>query len=166
MRSLIEIREANEGDLETIGGICVAAYEAADQLDDGPHQGYGAVLADTRSRIRDAHLLVATRDDEIVGTVTICPPGSPFREIGQDGEVEFRFLAVAPSAWGSGVGGALIDACEQHARSEQASRIVICVRDINTTAMELYVRHGFTRIPERDWWPVPEVRLLGLCKEL
>ena len=33
----------------------------------------------------------------------ITPPGSEFREIGLDDEVEFRFLAVAPEAWRTGI---------------------------------------------------------------
>ena len=102
----------------------------------------------------------------VVGTVTICPPASPFREIGRDGEVEFRFLAVAPEAWGHGVGNALVVACEDHARAIGSNRLVICVRDINAAAMTLYERQGFQRLPERDWHPVPEVALLAFEKNL
>lgn len=149
-----------------MGRICVEAYQRAGQLEDGPKGGYGLVLADAAARYRDALVLVAVRNDEVVGTVTITPEGSPFREIGQDGEVEFRFLAVAPSAWGGGVGTALIEACFAHAREVGSHRISICVRDTNVGAMAAYRKHGFTRLPERDWQPVPEVTLLALHKAL
>lgn len=149
-----------------MGRICVEAYQRAGQLEDGPKGGYGLVLADAAARYRDALVLVAVRNDEVVGTVTITPEGSPFREIGQDGEVEFRFLAVAPSAWGGGVGTALIEACFAHAREVGSHRISICVRDTNVGAMAAYRKHGFTRLPERDWQPVPEVTLLALHKVL
>jgi ribosomal protein S18 acetylase RimI-like enzyme len=162
----VHVRPATPDDLEDVAGIAVDAYLAAHQLDDGPDGAYGRVLGDAAARMREAVLLVAVRQDSIVGTVTICAEGSPFREIGQDGEVEFRFLAVAPSAWGSGVGTALIDACENHAREVGASRLAICVRDTNEGAMAMYLKHGFTRIPERDWCPVPGVALLALRKEL
>ncbi len=118
-----------------MGRICVEAYQEPAQLEDGPKGGYGLVLADAAARYRDALVLVAVRNDEVVGTVTITPEGSPFREIGQDGEVEFRFLAVAPSAWGGGVGTALIEACLAHAREVGSHRIAICVRDTNVGAM-------------------------------
>lgn len=153
-------------DLVDAGRICVEAYLRAGQLDDDPHQGYGAVLADTRPRLNDALLLVAEGDAGIVGTVTICPPGSPFRELGREDEVEFRFLAVSPQAWGHGVGDALVEACESHARHQGAPRMVICVRDFNDSAMGLYLRRGFVRFPERDWDPVPGVSLLAMTKAL
>ena len=162
----VHVRLATPEDLEEVARITVGAYVAANQLEDGPDGVYGRVLGDAETRMREAVLLVAVRQDSIVGTVTICPEGSPFREIGQDGEVEFRFLAVAPSSWGSGVGSALIDACHAHARDVGAGRIAICVRNTNEGAMAMYRKYGFARIPERDWQPVPGVVLLALEKAL
>ncbi len=160
----IVVRPATSADLEEAGRIAVDAYEAAGQLDDGPHQGYGLVLGDTASRMRDAHLLVAERDGLIVGTVTICPPGSSVAEIGRAGEVEFRFLAVDPVAWRSGVADALIEACDDHARATGAQSLTISVRDINHGARALYEKRGFTRVPDRDWSPVPNVDLQVLTR--
>lgn len=162
----VHVRPATPEDLEDVARIAVDAYLAAHQLEDGPDGAYGRVLGDAATRMREAVLLVAVRQDSIVGTVTICPEGSPFREIGRDGEVEFRFLAVAPSAWGSGVGTALIEACHDHARDVGASQLAICVRDTNEGAMGMYLKHGFSRTPERDWQPVPGVALLALHKAL
>ena len=166
MTNPVVVRRATPDDLAAAARISVEAYLGAGQLDDGPDGFYGTVLADTGSRESDALLLVAVQQEQVVGTVTICPPASPFREIGRDGEVEFRFLAVAPDAWGYGVGNALVAACEDHARSTGSNRLVICVRDINAAAMTLYERHGFQRLPERDWHPVPEVALLAFEKNL
>jgi GNAT superfamily N-acetyltransferase len=158
------VRLATDDDLEEAGRICVDAYQSAGQLDDGPHQGYGVVLADVASRQQDAVLLVAERDGSVVGTVTICPQGSSVAEIGRDGEVEFRFLAVDPPAWRSGVADALIDACDQYARSTGAHSLAISVRDINHGARALYEKRGFTRAADRDWSPVPTVQLYVLTR--
>ncbi len=166
MTNPVVVRRATVDDLAATARISVEAYTGAGQLDDGPDGFYGTVLADTGSRESDALLLVAVRQEQVVGTVTICPPASSFREIGREGEVEFRFLAVAPEAWGHGVGDALVAACEEHARSTGSNRLVICVRDINSAAMTLYARHGFQRLPERDWHPVPQVALLAFEKNL
>jgi len=32
--------------------------------------------------------------------------------------------------------------------------------------MTLYARHGFQRLPDRDWHPVPDVALLAFEKNL
>lgn len=160
MTSPIAVRPAAQADLERAADICVEAYDAAGQLE--PGSPYVATLRDTPGRMAEAILLVAERDGVVVGTVTICPIGSPFAEIASEGEVEFRFLAVAPSAQGTGVGSALIAAVEQHARSTRARSLAICVRDTNTDAAAMYERMGFTRVPHRDWTPRPGVDLLAL----
>jgi ribosomal protein S18 acetylase RimI-like enzyme len=164
MTADIVIRQATEADLEVVGEICVSAYDAAAQLE--PGSPYAATLRDSRARMRDGLLIVAERDGTVVGTTTITPPGSEFREIGRDDEVEFRFLAVAPSAWRTGVGDALVAACEEHARRSGARALAICVRDTNTGAAAMYERMGFTRIPERDWSPRPGVDLLALTRDV
>ena len=158
----IRIRPASGADLDRAADICVAAYEAAGQLE--PGSPYVADLRATAARAADGILLVAERDGRIVGTATICTPGSAFREIGGDDEVEFRFLAVAPEAQGTGVAAALIDAIEQHARDTGATRLAICVRDTNTGAAAMYARMGFSREPDRDWTPRPGVDLLALSR--
>ena len=155
------VRPATHDDLDVVGRLCVDAYIEAGQLDDDSSHGYSRVLSDARARFRDAVLLVAARGDDVVGTVTICPPGSPFREIAGEGEMEFRFLAVAPAAWGGGVGVALVECCRAYARDAGVAQLVIGVRDTNVSAMALYERCGFTRTPTRDFEPVPGVRLLG-----
>lgn len=160
--SAILIRPAAESDLDVVGEICVAAYDAAGQLE--PGSPYAATLRDTSGRMADGVLLVAERDGVVVGTTTITPPGSAFREIGRDDEVEFRFLAVAPAAWRTGVADALVSACEQHAQATGARALAICVRDTNTSAAAMYERMGFTRVPERDWTPRPGVDLLALTR--
>jgi GNAT superfamily N-acetyltransferase len=153
----IEIRPAAEADLDIAGGLCVAAYTEAGHLD--PSDPYVATLRDARARFEQAELLVAVRGGAIVGTVTICPPDSPFAEVGREGELEFRFLAVAPKAWRTGVGEGLVAACEQRARSAAAVRLVICVVAANAAAHRLYLRLGFERLPERDWQPRPGISL-------
>ena len=153
------IRPAHADELDLVGEMCVSAYAAGGHLD--PDDDYADTLRDAGDRATTAEVLVAERDGEVVGTVTICPAESPYAEIGQPGESEFRFLAVAPSAWRTGVGEALVDACEQRARERGASAQVICVIDVNEAAHRLYRRLGFTRLPARDWSPRPGVTLLA-----
>lgn len=162
MPPAVLVRPAQEADLDEVGRMSLAAYNAAGQLE--PGSTYGATLADAAARHRDAEVLVAERDGTIVGTVTICPRGSSFAEIGRPGELEFRFLAVDPGAWGGGVADALVAACEERARERGVTRLAICVRDTNTGAAAMYAKRGFTRVPERDWSPVPGTNLLVLTR--
>jgi ribosomal protein S18 acetylase RimI-like enzyme len=129
----------------------------------GPADPYRARLRDAATRDREAELWVATPDDrdEILGCVTLCPPGSPWRELAGPDEGEFRMLAVAPEARGRGVGEALARMCLDRFRAEGARAVVICSLPQMTTAHRMYARLGFRRVPELDWSPVTGVELHG-----
>lgn len=158
----VTIRRATPADLGIAADICVAAYDAAGQLE--PGSPYAATLRDTPLRAETGVLLVAERGGQVVGTVTICPIGTEFAEICGPGELEFRFLAVHPDYQRSGIADALVAACEDHARAEGLHTLAICVRDTNVGAAAMYERRGFTRVPERDWTPRAGVDLLALTR--
>jgi ribosomal protein S18 acetylase RimI-like enzyme len=94
--------------------------------------------------------------------VTFVLPGSRYAEMARPDEAEFRMLAVDPTAQGRGVGRLLIDECLRRAAEAGREAVVICCRDFVTSAQRLYITMGFERVPERDWEPVPGIRLLGL----
>ena len=152
-------RRARPEDLTAVGEVTVAAYaEFADaDTDDYVHH-----LRDAAARDREAELWVATPDetDEILGTVTITPAGSPWREVARDGEGEFRMLAVAPSARGTGIGAALVALVVERFRAEGASAIVMSTLARMRAAHRIYERAGFVRDPERDWSPAPGIDLI------
>ena len=47
-----------------------------------------------------------------------------------------------------------------------AQAVVISARDFVQSALRLYARLGFVRIPERDWSPIPGVQLVALKYDL
>jgi GNAT superfamily N-acetyltransferase len=116
-------------------------------------------LRDGAGRLQNADLLVAEWEDTLVGTVTWCPAGSPWREIAEPGEGEFRMLAVEPRARGRGAGRALVQACLDRAQGGGMAAVVISTIDRMVEARRLYQTLGFHRAPERDWWPRPSVHL-------
>jgi ribosomal protein S18 acetylase RimI-like enzyme len=152
-------------DLAAVGEVTVAAYAeyAENDLDD-----YALFLRDAARRDREAELWVATPDhsEEILGTVTICPEGSVWREVAEPGEGEFRVLAVKPEARGRGVGAALLGLVVDRFRAEGAPRIVMSTQPGMLAAQHIYEAAGFVRAPERDWSPVPGVGLIGYRLEL
>jgi len=160
----LEIRPVRPEEYAETGELVEAAYTAGGILDND--RGYGAHVRNVAGRAPDHPVLVAVRDGRIVGSVTITPFGSPQSELAREGEVEFRYLAVAPDAWGGGVAQALVAAVEGYAAEHGAHRVVLCVIESNEGAQRLYARLGYGRDPERDWIPAPEVVLRFWAKEL
>jgi ribosomal protein S18 acetylase RimI-like enzyme len=153
------IRPAEPAEYDAVGDLCSRAYWAGGGMVAGDSDRYDTVLRNVADRAAHAPVLVALRDGDLVGTATLTPPGTPFAEISRAGEMEFRFLAVDPRAWGTGVGEALTRGCIDIARAAAAGAMVICVLDGNERAAGLYRRQGFVREPERDFRPAPPVQL-------
>jgi ribosomal protein S18 acetylase RimI-like enzyme len=157
------VRPVLETELTAVGALTVAAYQPFLL---GPDDPYAVHLADARARFLEAELLVAVADGSLVGTVTLCREGSPWREIGEADEGEFRMLAVSPAAQGQGVGSALVGYCLDRFRESGASAVVLSSLTEMRGAHRIYERLGFTRLPERDWSPSPGVGLIAYRKEL
>lgn len=164
MRELV-VRPARSEEYAVVGELTLAAYTADGYVP--ASSGYGAALLDAHSRAVGAELLVAVdSNDRPMGTVTVCPPGSPFAEIAKADELEFRMLAVPPAARGRGVGAQLVETVLARARELGLSRVVMCSATGMATAHRLYARTGFRRLPDRDWQPVPEVELWAFEREV
>jgi ribosomal protein S18 acetylase RimI-like enzyme len=152
------IRPAREADLPAVGAITVEAYRADGFV--GDHDDYASTLADAASRFRDAELLVAQDESgAVLGSVTVVRPGTPYSEVSKPGELEFRMLAVTAAARGRGVGETLVRAVIDKAREAGATHVVLSSSEKMLAAHRLYERLGFTRLPERDWSPLPGVDL-------
>jgi ribosomal protein S18 acetylase RimI-like enzyme len=156
----VRIRRAEPRDHAAVGAVTVAAYAGMSEAEES---GYVDKLRDAAARDREAELWVATvseTDQTILGSVTVCQDGSPWREVARGDEGEFRMLAVAPQAQGQGVGAALVKLCIDRFREVGAPGIVLSTLPSMHTAHRLYERHGFVRAPDRDWSPVPGVDLV------
>lgn len=159
----MQLRRAEVEEYAAVGELTVAAYI---QFMLGPDDPYLDRLRDTSSRATEAELWVAADGDQLLGTVTSCPPGSPWHELADDHEGEFRMLAVHPDARGRGVGTALTRLCEDRARAHGATGMVLSSLREMTAAHRIYERLGYEREPERDWSPVPGVHLIAYRKPL
>ncbi len=157
----MELRRIRPDEHEAAGDVCVAAYSP---FLTGAEDDYRQRLHDVATRDAQAEVWVAVDDERLLGLVTSCPPGSPWREIARDDEGEFRMLAVAPTAQGSGVGTALATLCEERAREQGAVGMALSSLATMTAAHRVYGRLGYTRDPDRDWSPLPGVDLLAFRK--
>jgi ribosomal protein S18 acetylase RimI-like enzyme len=159
----LSVENARPEDYDRIAELTVGVYV------DGrlASEGYTPQLADVAGRASRSELLVV-RDAQgrIVGSVALVLSGD-FGEITtSDEEASFRMLVVDPAAQGRGVGQLLVSTCLDRARAAGKRRMVISTDPRMTTAHRLYERLGFTRLPERDWSPMPGIDLLAYAREL
>jgi ribosomal protein S18 acetylase RimI-like enzyme len=145
----IEIRPARATEFEEIGALTVTVYLGEGHVH--PDSPYLEELLDTATRAATARVVVAVRDGELLGSLTIAEPGTPYADIARPDELEFRMLAVAKSARGQGVGGALVGAVLDAARAGGYPAVILTTMSTMADARRIYERMGFVHVPERDW---------------
>ncbi|SIR91080.1 GNAT family N-acetyltransferase [Microbacterium sp. RURRCA19A] len=144
----LTIRLVTPGEYAEAGGVTAEAYRHSY---DGLTEAYLASLADVAGRVAEGDVWVAVDPDgTILGTVWVPRPGERLSELAQDGELDFRQLAVAPAARGRGVGAALTRHVIDLARARGAGRIVMNSGPEMTGAHALYLKLGFRRLTERE----------------
>ncbi|PZA20285.1 GNAT family N-acetyltransferase [Modestobacter versicolor] len=159
----VTIDRATPADFDRIAELTVGVYTDEDLVS----PGYVPQLADVAGRADRAELLVA-RDTtgRVVGSVALVLAGD-FGEVTRSAdEAAFRMLAVDGAARGQGVGEALVRECLARARAAGKRWMVLSTGTRMTAAHRLYERLGFTRLPERDWTPVPGIDLRVYALEL
>lgn len=159
------VRPALPAEYAAAGQACADGYGSDGLLtlaDGTTDNSYRDKLLDAASRAAEAELLVGVAADTVLGTVTWCPLGSPWRQVARgDHQGEFRMLAVAPAGRRRGVAHALVAACLQRARSAGMTEVVLSSLPQMTPAHALYGAYGFTRVPELDFTPMAQVHLWG-----
>ena len=131
---------------------------------------YLAQLADVGGRATRAQLLVARSaadgGGDVVGSVALVLDGEFGEVLASPAEAGFRMLVVDRAARGGGVGELLVTTCLERARAAGKRRVVISTDPRMSSAHRLYERLGFTRLPERDWSPMPGIQLLVYSLDL
>lgn len=146
----LETRQARKSDFDEVRRITLAAYAAAGHVTKG--HPYLAVLGDVEQRASHAEVWIAESDGRPVGTVMLTAPTQRYTEVADEGELEFRMLAVDPSAQGQGVGRAIVEQILDHAHSlDGVNAVVLTSAASMAPAHALYKSLGFRRVPERDW---------------
>ncbi len=160
---LLPVEPARPSDYAAIAELTVRVY-----VDGGlASSDYAPELADVAGRASRSELLVVRDENRrVVGSVALVLGGDFGEVTTSDEEAAFRMLVVAPEAQGRGIGELLVTACLDRARAAGKRRMVLSTDPRMTSAHRLYRRLGFTRLPERDWSPVPGVDLLVYARTL
>jgi ribosomal protein S18 acetylase RimI-like enzyme len=142
------IRLAAPSEYEAIGELGETAYSHDYDITDG----YRQRVRDVAARAAEHEVWVAAdrHTGQILGTVTAPGPGGRISELAQDGELDFRLLAVAPTARRCGIGRLLVDHMIALAAERGAVRVVLNSGPNMTGAHQLYYSMGFTRLTERE----------------
>jgi ribosomal protein S18 acetylase RimI-like enzyme len=142
------IRSAAPGEYEAIGELSVAAYSHDYDISDAYRQSLRAVAA--RAAEHEVWVAVDRQTGELLGSVVTPRPGGHVSELGRPGELDFRLLAVAPSARRRGIGRLLVEHVIALAAERGATRVVMNSGPHMTGAHQLYYSMGFTRLTERE----------------
>ena len=87
---------------------------------------------------------------ELFGTASTPRAGATMSPVARPGELDFRFLGVAPGARRRGIGETLVRHVLLLAQVRGVERVVLNTGPDMLEAQRLYDRLGFSRLPERE----------------
>jgi GNAT superfamily N-acetyltransferase len=155
----MRIRDARPHELAEIGELRIDAYDSGGFLPAG--SGYAPTLRALGADGRGQVLVAEDADGTLIGTIMLQLWPQAAEIVRGSDEAEVRALAVRPAARGGGVGKALVAAVIDRAARHGVRHLVLCSQPEMAAAHRVYEDAGFTRLPDRDWSPVPQVRLLA-----
>jgi GNAT superfamily N-acetyltransferase len=107
-------------------------------------------LGPARARAEVGTVLVAVLEGRVVGTATVCPPGTPLVGVAGPTELELGAAAVEEDARGRGVGEALVRTALAQAIDLGLTGVVVSTTPPMQEGRELLGRLGFVAVPARD----------------
>jgi ribosomal protein S18 acetylase RimI-like enzyme len=144
------VRPARPSDAEALGRLWTAVYITAGVATRA--NPYGVV--DALKAIDNEQTFIAQLGTRLLGAVVLSRHGSRWASLtAGPAESQLSMLAVRADARGAGVGGALVDRCQDEALRQLRRALVLWTRPEMEVARGLYERRGFRRLPERDWAP-------------
>ncbi len=154
MTARIAVRRGLSVEMDEIREVVrVANQEFRDVFPARMYEAYLANAMDVEARLQWGTVLVATVDDEIVGTITAYDDandeGMPSHFIA--GTAGLRATAVRPDMRGLGLGKALVQAVVDRASTRGAHAIALHTADAMHAATALYLGMGFERRPDLDY---------------
>jgi GNAT superfamily N-acetyltransferase len=154
--SEINVRDAEKEMLPSIREQRINAYSQYAKVLPSEHwEALKQALSSNADSQPGVALIVAELDGKIVGSVVLFPAKSDAYEgyIEELDYPEIRMLAVATEARGKGVALALVNECINRAKLTGFSSIGLHTGEFMKSAVRLYERIGFERLPQYDFEP-------------
>jgi len=132
--SVVPYRREYRGDFERLNLGWIEQYFQVEEAD-------REVFGDPEAAIIEpgGEIFFVVEEGEVLGTCAVIPH--------EPGVYEIAKMAVSPSARGRGYGDLLMEATVEFARRAGATKVVIVSNTVLTTAIHLYEKHGFVRVP-------------------
>jgi GNAT superfamily N-acetyltransferase len=153
------IRDAIKEELAFIREQRVQSYEEhALKIPVGHWNALKQAISSEADLLSDVDLIVAEWEGKIAGSVALFPAKTDAYEgyVEELDYPEIRMLAVAPEARGNGIAAALISECIRRTKERGYQMIGLHTADFMESAMRLYERLGFERLPQYDFEPADD----------
>lgn len=153
------LRDAIADEFPSIRTQRVSSYEEhAEKIPEAHWKALKQAISSDADLQQGVERIVAEFDGEIVGSVALFPAKTDAYEgyVDELDYPEIRMLAVTPRARGNGVAAALISECIRRTKAKGFSSIGLHTADFMESAMRLYERLGFERLPQFDFEPADD----------
>lgn len=148
MAEVVTYREEYRGHFEQLNRAWIEQHFVVEEAD-------REVFRDPAEAIirPGGQIFFVVEGDEVLGTCAVIAH--------EPGVYEIAKMAVSPAARGKGYGDLLMNATVEFARRAGATKVVIVSNTVLTTAIRLYEKHGFVRVPldERERFARANIRL-------
>ncbi|MEQ9491114.1 MAG: GNAT family N-acetyltransferase [Alphaproteobacteria bacterium] len=139
------VRDATPADIDSCRAIAIAElrqnrFHADPEIDNAAADALRAAWIENAIRGRADRVLVACIGDKVVGFNAL---------LRRNDAIVIDLIAVAGSAQGRGIGGALVASIGQ---GESVSRIRVGTQAANTASLAFYKRLGFNETDRQDTW--------------
>lgn len=142
------VRLVQPDEYDEVAALSLRAYE----LEYDISAEYRASILAVAERAAEHEVWVAAdaASGALLGAVATPRPGRTISPLARPGELDFRLLAVDPSARGRGVGARLTRHVIELARQRRLDRVVMNSGPQMVGAHALYGKLGFTRLYDRE----------------
>lgn len=138
------IRNALEREVDDVASLTVEAYsEYSYALTSDNWEIMRTRLSNVAAIAKQGQLLVAKRNQELVGSVVYHPPGASDSRLFQPEWASLRMLAVSPRHRGQGIGQQLSLECIHRARQDKAEVVGLHTSELMAAARQMYEKLGF-----------------------